>query len=179
MTDDDRLIYQQLSEDWRHRDRMTWQLPSVLIIVGGLLLALIFNVESPVESSVKDYLLWGGFVFTLLLTFFLTRNTYLQAVGADLMERIREGGNEADVARRGARRIPWRRKNYSFSDMRGDFLKPLSAIFQLVVCSLIAGLLVFLVKNGSCVWWFFSGMAASFATVVFVICYSYLKFKVP
>lgn len=57
--------YEQLSDDWRHRDQLTWQLPSVLVAVSGALITVVFQFEKLTE--VRYYLLWGGLLFAGLL----------------------------------------------------------------------------------------------------------------
>ena len=37
-----KIEYEQLSQDWRHRDILTWQLPSVLVIGTGILVGEAF-----------------------------------------------------------------------------------------------------------------------------------------
>jgi len=37
--------YNQISEDWRHRDKLTWQLPSVVIVIGSALTAAAFTLN--------------------------------------------------------------------------------------------------------------------------------------
>ncbi len=42
---DNKTEYEQVSEDWRHRDNLTWQLPSILLVVGGVALGTAFDRE--------------------------------------------------------------------------------------------------------------------------------------
>ncbi len=81
--------YEQLSDDWRHRDQLTWQLPSVLIAVSGALITIVFQFENLTE--VKYYLLWGGLLFAGLLSIALGQNLYFQTVAEDLMDAIKNG----------------------------------------------------------------------------------------
>ena len=176
----DQCLYEQLSEDWRHRDRITWQLPAVLVVVGGLLLGGPFGIFI-VDPRVKNWLLLVGFVFACLLTIMLVRNLYLQAVGNDLMETIRNVGTpkkssgEVDKARRGAQRIPQRRTGYRFGDMLKD-PKPISSVFLVGLCLFIAGLFAYLLFD-SC-WWFAGGSLISLVVALVLVCYSYRYQKV-
>ena len=81
--------YQQLSDDWRHRDQLTWQLPSVLVAITGALIAIVHEFKN--LDDVENYLLWGGLFFAGLLTIALGQNLYFQTVAEDLMDAIRSG----------------------------------------------------------------------------------------
>ena len=45
MKDFDQIEYEQLSQDWRHRDLLTWRFPSFLILVEGILVAQAFRLS--------------------------------------------------------------------------------------------------------------------------------------
>ena len=171
-------LYEQLSEDWRSRDRITWQLPSVLVVVGGLLLIGIFGGlgEISVDPVVRKWLLKGGLVFASLFTIMLTRNLYHQAVSHDLMDKIQEG--KAHKAIVGAGRIPKRRKEYKFPNMIADIiLKPISsALLLLFLCPSIVGLFSFLLENFPCqnqgkyyYGWFIGGGVISFLGIFLIL----------
>ena len=81
--------YQQLSDDWRHRDQLTWQLPSVLVAVSGALIVAVIQFDELERAGVKNYLLWGGLLFAGLLTIALGQNLYFQTVAEDLMDEIK------------------------------------------------------------------------------------------
>jgi len=86
---DSKDYYEQLSSDWRHRDQLTWQLPSVLIATSVALVTIVYQ-ESALDV-VRFYLLWGGVIFTGLITMALGQNLYFQAVSEDLMAALRSG----------------------------------------------------------------------------------------
>ncbi len=67
--------YEQLSEDWRHRDQLTWQLPSVLVAVSGALITTVFQFEDSL-GDIRFVLLWAGVIFAALLTTALGQNLY-------------------------------------------------------------------------------------------------------
>ncbi len=79
--------YEQLSEDWRHRDQLTWQLPSVLVAVSGALITAVFQFEAKL-GDVRLALLWAGVIFAALLTIALGQNLYYQTVTEDLIDAI-------------------------------------------------------------------------------------------
>ena len=82
--------YEQLSADWRHRDQLTWQLPSVLVAVSGALITIVFQFDDEL-ADVRNYLLWGGLLFAGLLSIALGQNLYYQTVAEDLMDAIKNG----------------------------------------------------------------------------------------
>ena len=84
------MKYDQLAADWRHRDQLTWQLPSVLIAVSGALISAVYGVEK-LPPDVKTLLLVAGSIFTGLLTIALGQNLYYQTVGEVLMDKIADG----------------------------------------------------------------------------------------
>ena len=96
----------RLSDDWRHRDQLTWQLPSVLVAVSGALVSAVFALDL---AEVKNYLLWGGVVFAGLLSTALAQNIYFQTVAEDLMD-ARETDNRVK-----GHPLPRRRTNGSTS----------------------------------------------------------------
>ncbi len=81
--------YEQLSDDWRHRDELTWQLPSVLVAISGGLITIVFGFDK--LDHLQVYLLWGGLIFAGLLTIALGQNIYFQTTAEDLMDAINDG----------------------------------------------------------------------------------------
>lgn len=63
-------------EDWRHRDRLTWQIPSVVVVVGGILLAAAFATD--IEEVAKGFLLGFGITLSSFMTTMLAQNLYYQ-----------------------------------------------------------------------------------------------------
>ena len=45
MTNCEKVEYEQISEDWRHRDNFTWQIPSVIVVIGGALIAAALTLD--------------------------------------------------------------------------------------------------------------------------------------
>ena len=80
MDDFDKIKYEQLCQDWRHRDVLTWQLPSVLILVGGVLVAQAFDLSGE-HPWIRSLLLGLGAGLATCLTIALGQNLRLQ--GAD------------------------------------------------------------------------------------------------
>lgn len=78
MKDFDQIEYEQTSQDWRHRDVLTWQLPSVLVIVGGILVARAFDLPKTAPPWIKNVLLGFTAFLALCLTAALLQNLILQ-----------------------------------------------------------------------------------------------------
>ena len=173
-------IYEQLSEDWRNRDRMTWQIPAVLIIVGGIFVVSVFGEQFNLEEEkwIAVGLLASGLFFVWVLTVFLTRNAYFQAVGDDLMERIKNGDEEQLCkARSGARRLPKRLENYSFRSAFRDSCVKLSSLLLILLCVGIGIFFTLLLLQilEKCVWWVVGGGLFYFLTPLGIVWFSWVK----
>ncbi len=132
--------YEQLSNDWRHRDGLTWQLPSVLVAISGALITIVYQFNN--LAHVGNYLLWGGLFFAGLLTIALGQNLYFQTVAEDLMDAIKAGKQVRGSS------IPMRRTTGpSFGQlMKRVFLKTGSISLFLLSVSL-TGFLVFVISD--------------------------------
>lgn len=115
------LDYSEVSADWRHRDNLTWQIPSVIVVVGGALIAAAFGLDLDDEwsSMIRALLLIFGAVFSFILSIALAQNLWYQvgsqkALGS--LEKFLQGkGKKAPRARGKMRRVispraisPWR-----------------------------------------------------------------------
>lgn len=153
----DNLDYEQLSNDWRHRDQLTWQLPSVLVAVSGALITIVFQFDK--LSEVKYHLLWGGLLFAGLLTIALGQNLYFQTVAEDLMDAIKNGEQL-----RGCR-IPRRRTtgpSVGALIIRNFFKAGSTGLFLL--CAAFTGFFGFLISDlqfqsdAKFIWWVGTGI---------------------
>jgi len=63
-------------EDWRHRDCLTWQIPSVVVVVGGVFLAAAFATD--IEEVAQGFLLGFGIALSSFMTTMLAQNLYYQ-----------------------------------------------------------------------------------------------------
>lgn len=63
----DEVEYNQISEDWRHRDNLTWQIPSVIVAIGGALIAAAFTLNK--KPCIRPLLLGFGAFLSLCLIF--------------------------------------------------------------------------------------------------------------
>ena len=62
--------YREISTDWRHRDNLTWQLPSIIIIIGGTLVAaaFLFEIDPQYLILIRSTLLLFDALLSLCLT---------------------------------------------------------------------------------------------------------------
>lgn len=100
-----KIEYEQLSQDWRHRDVLTWQFPSVLILVGGVLVAQAFNLSRE-HPWIQSVLLSFGAGLAICLTVALRQNLKLQQANKDaimaLLKRANEESTRFGFRRRGS-----------------------------------------------------------------------------
>lgn len=161
----DQCIYEQLSEDWRNRDRITWQLPSVLVVVSGVLIASVFG-RFGLERDIGNWVLWLGSIFAWILAIMLARNIYLQAVGQRLLTGIQKETYLAEV-RKSSKRVPDRIGEYTFWKMLSDFSKTKSSLLLLLFSILVVGLFFFFLESFSLCWF---GIGLIFPLVSVCLC---------
>ncbi len=70
--------YEQVSADWRHRDNLTWQLPSVLLVVGGVALGTAFDQEVRLPTPIRTGLLMFAAALAWCIFAALNQNLQLQ-----------------------------------------------------------------------------------------------------
>ena len=87
--------YSEISTDWRHRDNLTWQIPSILITIGGGLVAAAFLLEIDPQYLilVRSILLLFDAFLSLCLTLALVQNIIYQVGSTRALEWIL-GGKE-------------------------------------------------------------------------------------
>lgn len=83
-----KLEYEQASEDWRHRDTLTWQMPAVLVVVGGVVTAEAFKLPVGAPIYAKHMLLLFALGLAFCLTIALTQNIYLQHKGSLIIRAL-------------------------------------------------------------------------------------------
>jgi hypothetical protein len=78
--DSDSIEYNQISEDWRHRDNLTWQLPSVILVIGSALIVTAFGLDIDLRylNTVRVILLGLGALLAFSLTWALIQNLWYQ-----------------------------------------------------------------------------------------------------
>ena len=133
-----------LASDWRHRDQLAWQLPSILLVLAGGLITVSFGSEL---AAIRTVLLWAGAAFTFLLSFALLQNLYLQTVAEDLMEAINRGENVEYHP------VPKRKKR--FLQTMGRTLRPggkMGSTLLLAACIGVTALLIILAIQPESYW---------------------------
>ena len=85
--------YSEISTDWRHRDDLTWQIPSILITIGGGLVAAAFLLEIDPQYLilVRSILLLFDALLSACLTHALGQNILYQVGSSKALEWIIEG----------------------------------------------------------------------------------------
>lgn len=89
--------YNQISEDWRHRDKLTWQLPSVIVVIGSASMAAAFtlNIDLQYLYVIRPILLLFGGFLSLCLTFALKENLWYQiGSGETLIKIVQDKGDK-------------------------------------------------------------------------------------
>ena len=84
----EKVKYEQASENWRHRDQLTWQMPAILVVVGGLLVAEAFKIPDDAPSWIRSALLLFAFGLSTSLTLALSQNLFLQGKDRKRIEAI-------------------------------------------------------------------------------------------
>ena len=85
----DEIEYIQISQDWRHRDNLTWQLPSLIVAIGGAVIAAAFTLD--MTPLIKAVLLGFGAFLSLCLNFALKENLHYQVGSGEALTKIVKG----------------------------------------------------------------------------------------
>ena len=87
-----KVEYAQISNDWRHRDNLTWQIPSVIVAIGGALITVAFTPNIGSEYTfIRPILLGFGAFLSLCLTFALIQNLWYQVGSEEALMKIVNG----------------------------------------------------------------------------------------
>lgn len=137
--------YSEISTDWRHRDNLTWQLPSIIIIIGGTLVAaaFLFEIDPQYLIFVRSILLLFDALLSLCLTHALGQNILYQVGSSTALEWIIEGKEkEKKILLPNSRRTIKPKKDLKlsrkeiriilFTDLRGS-------TFLFILCIFITG----------------------------------------
>ncbi len=87
MDGNEKIEYEQASEDWRHRDSLTWQLPTVLITAGGVLVVEAINLLNT-HPLLTKLIITLAFLLTSSLTISLGQNLKLQRLNREIIESL-------------------------------------------------------------------------------------------
>ena len=86
--------YAEISTDWRHRDNLTWQIPSLLSAIAGGLVAAAYALDFPPPEDllrVRLALLGIAVGLSACLTLALGQNLRYQIGSGIALEQLREG----------------------------------------------------------------------------------------
>ena len=132
--------YNQISQDWRHRDNLTWQIPSIIVAIGGGLIAGAFGlkIDSRYICIVRPILLGFGALLAFCLTFALAQNLWYQVGSGEALIRIASGKGIRIPKNKLRRTLTPKDSHISW----GDFVKRLFTILRgsavlLILCMLI------------------------------------------
>ena len=99
--------YIQTSHDWRHRDVLTWQLPSILVVVGGLLVAQAFDLPERAPQWIRIIILGFGAGLAFCLTWALLQNLDLQRKNTENLQKLYRQTQRFRFARIGSWLLFW------------------------------------------------------------------------
>ena len=92
MTNCEKVEYEQISEDWRHRDNFTWQIPSVIVVIGGALIAAALTLDI---KPCQTYIAWIWCILITLFDYALRENlVYQMGSGEALIKIVNNKGGE-------------------------------------------------------------------------------------
>jgi len=97
------IEYEQVSEDWRHRDVLTWQLPAVLVVVGGVLVREAFDQQTP--PWIGAFMLLLAVALAWCLTMALKQNLDLQSMNRVIAENLYPETKRFPPRKLGSRRL--------------------------------------------------------------------------
>jgi hypothetical protein len=84
--------YEQICQDWRHRDSMLWQSLAVAIALTGLTFSIVFNKEMKLDLSGKGIVLFLAFLLNMVLLVKICKDHYYQLGSNELLSKI--GGQQ-------------------------------------------------------------------------------------
>jgi len=87
MNDNEKMEYEQASEDWRHRDSLTWQMPTVLVTAGGVLVVEAIKLLNT-HSLLTKLIITLAFLLSFSLTVALRQNLKLQGLDRKIIESV-------------------------------------------------------------------------------------------
>ena len=85
MDDEEKIEYRELSEDWRHRDSLTWRIFAVIIAVVGVYIPVGFKLLVDVDPVIVRAIFIFATAFAFCLTFALGQNLSIQKKTRDTL----------------------------------------------------------------------------------------------
>ena len=92
LSDDEfrRLEYEQASDDWRHRDNLTWQIPAVLVAVAGFVVSVVFGASNLTPNWIRTGMLTIAATLGVSLSVALGQNLKLQQKSKEIIESLHD-----------------------------------------------------------------------------------------
>lgn len=84
--------YEQICQDWRHRDSMLWQSLAVAIALTGLTFSIVFNKEMKLDWAEKSIIFFLAFLLNMVLLVKICKDRYYQLGSNELLSRM--GGQQ-------------------------------------------------------------------------------------
>ena len=139
----EQIEYDQISEDWRHRDKLTWQIPSLIVIIGGALIVAAFTKGTP--PFVTPILLGFGAGLSLCLTFALCQNLWYQVGSGEALKKLVNGKGNSLPKDKLRRALSPKNFNICILQFIGLVITQLTgSVFLLIVCIIVTCNLVVL-----------------------------------
>ncbi len=85
--------YTEISTDWRHRDNLTWQIPSLLSAIAGGLVVAAYTIDLPATEDlrcIRLVILGIAAGLSACLTFALGQNLRYQVGSGIALEQLRK-----------------------------------------------------------------------------------------
>ena len=134
----DHHFYSEISQDWRHRDNLTWQIPVILFAVTAAIFAAAFKLSEPALNScafLLPYLYFVGFLVSLAFNVMLIQNLLYQ-LGSDYALQKLEQTASIETSNLVSQRMiyPIFKKNWKklFSHLTGSSMLLLISIFIMI-----------------------------------------------
>ena len=84
------IEYEQICEDWRHRDLMLWQSLAVSITVTGIIFGGAFSKD--MSWMLRSILFWMVFILNCILLLKISKDHYYQLGSSELLSKL--GGDK-------------------------------------------------------------------------------------
>jgi len=92
----ERTEYEQISQDWRHRDSMLWQALTVSITLTGAVFVTAFTKDLGSSWVTKSILFFFSALLNYVLLLKITKDHYYQLGSTELLKRIEKARLEGN-----------------------------------------------------------------------------------
>ena len=105
--------YQQVCEDLRQLDRLLWQIPSLVAVIAGTLVVVVFTVMSQAVLPAREGVLGIAFLLIVTMSFILLRHRYFGVIAVGTLSKL-----EKELEVQHVQRTPFPKK---FDDMHPTY----------------------------------------------------------